>query len=360
MRRHPQHQPAAWQLTALLAVIIFGVIILLISLVAWFGCMGVRSGQISATFLLESPLGITVAVLVISLLLSVVIMLVVQRLLIRPLNQMTWAVRQLAEGHFDTRIQLDDLLHPREVTDFAEHFNIAAERLGSVEILRSDFINNFSHEFRTPIHALVGIAELLKAGGLSPEENEEYLDIIIAQSRRLSELSTSVLSLTKLESTSRVDMAPVNLSELLRQKLLLFDLACSEKALQLEADIAAVQLEGNESLLAQMMGNLLDNAIKFSPQEGVLQVSLHQRDGRAVFRVQDHGCGMDQQTLEHVFDKFYQGDRAHATEGFGLGLPMVKKIVELHQGLLTVESQVGEGSVFTVALPLRQEDASGA
>lgn len=148
-------------------------------------------------------------------------------------------------------------------------------------------------------------------------------------------------------------MKQLNLSELLRQKLVMFDHKCSEKSLDLQANIEPVEAYGNYNLLLQMIGNILDNAIKFSPEGSSVLAELQIKEDRAVFKVTDHGCGMDKATMDRIFDKFYQGDPSHAAEGFGLGLPMVKKIVELHRGRLTVESRVGTGSAFTVELPVQ-------
>lgn len=346
-----QKLPPTWGLTVILAAILFGIVTLLISFLAWFGYMGVKTGRISPLFLIERPSVMILLICAISLTLGIVIMAIVQKLLIGPIGEMTKAMQQLAEGKFDTRVPLSTF-RPREIVSFTESFNKTAETLSSVEILRSDFISSFSHEFKTPIHALVGIAELLKSGECSPAETEEYLDIIIDQSKRLASLSSNVLYLTKLETgAAPVEMEELNLSELLRQKLVMFDHKCSEKSLDLQANIEPVELCGNDNLLLQMIGNILDNAIKFSPEGGRIMVELQAKEDRAVFRVTDQGCGMDQATIDRIFDKFYQGDTSHSAEGFGLGLPMVKKIVELHRGRLTVESRLGTGSAFTVELP---------
>ncbi|MGN1020768.1 MAG: ATP-binding protein [Aristaeellaceae bacterium] len=342
---------SALGLTALLTLILFAVILLLISFLAWFGYMGVKTGRISPMFLIERPSVMILTICVISLVLGAILMGIIRHLLIRPIGRMSQAMQQLAEGHFDTRIAMSDF-RPKEILLFTENFNKAAEALGSVEILRSDFISNFSHEFRTPIHTLVSIAELLRSGECSPEETGEYLDIIIDQARRLSSLAANVLYLTRLETAAApMETHELNLSELLRQNLVMFDHQCSEKRLDLQTDISPVQLRGNADLLLQMMRNILDNAIKFSPEGAAVRVELRAQEDRAVFRVTDHGCGMDQATLDHMFDKFYQGDTSHSAEGFGLGLPMVRRIVELHRGTITVESSVGTGSAFTVELP---------
>ena len=345
--------PSTLGLMVVLAAILFGMIALLISFFAWFGCMGVKTGRISPLYLLERPSVMFAAICAISLILGVVIMSIIQKLLIGPIGEMTAAMRRLAEGKFETRVS-PGAFRPGEIVTFAESFNKTAETLSSVEILRSDFISNFSHEFKTPIHSLVGIAELLKSGNCSPEETEEYLDIIIDQSKRLAALASNVLYLTKLETgTAPVETETLNLSELVRQKLVLFDHPCSEKNLELRTDIEPVEVCGNETLLGQMIGNILDNAVKFSPEGETVLVELREEAGKAVLKVTDHGCGMDKATIERIFDKFYQGDTSHSAEGFGLGLPMVKKIVELHRGRLTVESRVGTGSSFTVELPVK-------
>lgn len=345
-----------WRFTAILSALLFGIILFLVSCMAWLVHIGIKTEKLTPFFLFSSPGVVIGAVCVISLILGLIIMSVVQKMLINPIGQMTEATQELAAGNFDIRIHLDSVFHPKEIAMFSEGFNKTAEALSSVEILRTDFINNFSHEFKTPIHSLVGIAELLKSGDCSPQEEEEYLDIIIDQAKRLASLSTNVLYLTKLETgTAPLEMEQLNLSELLCQKLVMFDHKCSEKALELETDIEAVALRGNGDLLSQMISNILDNAIKFSPEGGTVFVTLSVKGNSAVFRVRDQGCGMSRETMDRIFDKFYQGDASHCAEGFGLGLPMVKKIVELHRGRLNVESCVGKGSVFTIKLPMGPE-----
>lgn len=343
---------SVWGLTVILSIIVFGVIVILVSFFASLGIKGVRSGKITETALLERPGIAVLAICIISLILGIVIMVIIQKFLISPIKKMTEAVRQLAVGNFDTRINSYNPFQPKELRDFSESFNKTAERLSSVEILRNDFINNFSHEFKTPINSLVGIAELLKTGDCSPEKTAEYLDVIIDQSKRLAALSANVLYLTKLETgAASFEMEQINLSELLRRTILLFDHKCGEKELELNAEIQPAEVYGNSDLLSQMMSNILDNAIKFSPEKSKISVELSEKESRAVFRVTDRGCGMDKETVGRIFDKFYQGDTSHSAEGFGLGLPMVKKIVELHHGQLKVESKLGKGSVFTIELP---------
>lgn len=163
-----------------------------------------------------------------------------------------------------------------------------------------------------------------------------------------------MLYLTKLETgASPIEMDTLNLSELLRQVLVMFDFKCSEKELEIETEIEEIKFYGSADLLMQMMSNILGNAIKFSPNRESIEVELLDQGNHAIFRVTDYGCGMDEKTISRIFDKFYQGDTSHSAEGFGLGLPMVKKIVELHRGRIVVNSQVEKGSVFTVELPMK-------
>lgn len=214
-----------------------------------------------------------------------------------------------------------------------------AQELENTELLRSDFINNFSHEFKTPIVSLRGFAKLLKNHDLTNKERDEYLDIIIHESWRLSQLASNVLNLSKIENLSILnDMGEFNLSEEIRLSVLLLEGKWQKKGLE-----------------NQVWINLMDNAIKFSHENGKIEMKLAKQKDCVKFILQDHGCGMSPEVKDHIFDRFYQGDVSHTTAGNGLGLTVVKKIVELHQGQLTVNTEEGTGTVFLVTLPVNRK-----
>ena len=272
---------------------------------------------------------------------------------LKPFRQLIDAIDRLARGDFSVRIHMNSPLYPYEFVQLTDSFNKMAEELGNTEILRTDFIHNFSHEFKTPINSMRGFAKLLQTGNCTPEEQQEYLSILVKESERLSSLATNVLNLTKIESQSiPMDVHEYNLAEQLRHTLLLLEPKWSAKDLELKLDIPDQLLySANEDLLGQVWLNLLDNAVKFSPDGGSLSVHLYEQPGAVCCSIADQGIGMDAATQAHIFDKFYQGDTSHATEGNGIGLAIVQKIVTLYHGSIGVQSAPGEGSAFTVSLP---------
>lgn len=269
---------------------------------------------------------------------------------LRPLHTLIRAIHEVSAGNYDVKIHLE---HPKEFQQLSECFNQMTEALAGIEMFRSDFINNFSHEFKTPIVSILGFAKLLKSQAPDTGQSQEYLDIIIEESRRLSELSATVLNLSKVESlTLLTDRTAYSLSEQIRESILLLESKWSKKQIDFDIDMEEVMIRANEPLLKQVWMNLLDNAVKFSPASGRIAITLRADSGNGVFTVQDQGAGMDEHVQKYIFDKFYQGDTSHHMEGNGLGLPLVKRILELHKGMVSVKSRAGEGSIFTVRVPL--------
>ena len=259
------------------------------------------------------------------------------------------AVDKIADGDYSARI---DLKGTEDFKTLSQKFNHMAEEIGSVEMLRSDFVNNFSHEFKTPIVSIRGFAKALKWEDLTTEEREEYLNIIISESERLSDLAANVLYLSKIETqTILTNKATFNVSEQIRLVIALLDQKFSEKHIEIIFDCKEFFIRGNQEMLKQVWINLLDNAIKFSPENGIVTVQIHPVQEQIIFRISDQGSGMSSEIMTHIFDKFYQGDLSHSTSGNGLGLAIVKKIVELHKGTVSVSSS-DRGSTFEVKLPL--------
>jgi len=192
----------------------------------------------------------------------------------------------------------------------------------------------------------------LKQGNLSEEKKQDYLDRIIQESERLVELSTSILNLSKVENTEILSEKTIyRLDEQIRLAILMLEPKWSAKSLQLDIALEDVAILGNKNLLQQVWINLLDNAIKFTDSGGKLRIALRQRGQEAIFRLEDNGCGMSEETMRRMFDKFYQGDPSRSMTGNGLGLTIVKRIIDLCQGTIEAESELGQGSVFTIKLP---------
>ena len=270
---------------------------------------------------------------------------------LKPINDLVHAMREVSQGDFSVRVDAEDV--SGDMGRLVSSFNDMATELGGLELFRKDFINNFSHEFKTPIVSIKGFARQLERADLTDEQRREYLDIIISESDRLANMSGNVLLLSKLENQNIVtDKTVYRLDEQLRKCILLMEKQWTAKGLELDLDLEELEFRGNEEMVQHVWVNLLGNAIKFSPQGGTLAVRLHRQSGEAVVAVQDAGPGMDEVTRRRIFEKFYQGDTAHAGEGNGLGLSLVKRIVDLCQGSVTVDSAPGAGSTFTVRLPL--------
>lgn len=266
-----------------------------------------------------------------------------------PIRKVIDATHKVAEGNFDVQVHLKGI---GELEELSRSFNKMTHELSSIETLRSDFVNNFSHEFKTPIVSIRGFAKLLKENRLTGEERREYLDIIITESERLAALSTNVLNLSKYENVKIItNKAPFRLDEQIRKTIVLMEPKWTAKDMTVNVDLDKVTYFGNEDLTQQIWLNLLENAVKFSFQGGLINITLSNESHEIRFVIQDDGPGMEEQTRTHIFDKFYQGDPSRSKAGNGLGLALVKRIVELCSGTIEVQSEPGKGSIFTVTFP---------
>ena len=310
--------------------------------------MGISFDWISET-MQDKPfivIGITILSCII---IGFIIFAVASRKMVATIRQFIEATNQLASGDFSARL---NITHPPEYKLLSENFNHMAEELAGIEVLRTDFINNFSHEFKTPIVSIKGFAEILKDPTLSQEERDEYLDIVIEESTRLASLATNVLTLSKVEGQAILShQQHFNLGEQIRQCVLMLDSKLEKKEILLQADIHDDIIFGNKEMLNQVWLNLLDNAIKFTPGQGIIEISTQEKDDQVIVKISDTGCGIDAQALPKIFDKFYQEDRSHATMGNGLGLSIAYEIVTLHKGSIHCASTVFKGTTFTVSLP---------
>lgn len=334
-----------------LAGIIFLAIVALLALVAGLSIALIRSGALPPDFYFHPAPVLTVA-LVASVLLAAIVAGATHASIVAPIRRMTERMGELARGNFDVRMPPKGRLEIREVGEFAESFNRAAEELAGTEMMRSGFVSDFSHEFRTPIASIAGFAQLLREPGLTGEERDEYLGIIAEEAQRLSRLSERILMLSRMEASAILpDAGDVDLAEQLRRCLALAQARADEKGVALTADLDECRVRGNADYLSQLWLNLVDNAVKFTPAGGRVDVSLYAGDGEAVVWVSDSGPGMDERTREHLFDRFFKGDASHASEGNGLGLALAKRIVELHGGSISATASPASGSTFEVRLP---------
>lgn len=277
------------------------------------------------------------------------------KIILKPIKRIIDQLDRLASGDFKTRLHFGKPIadHPT-FKQVEKSFNRAAEELDYTEMLRSDFINNFSHEFKTPIVSIAGFAKLLRRGNLTDEQKEEYLEVIEEESLRLSAMANNVLNLTLVENqTILTEVTRFNLSEQIRGAVLLLAEKWTPKNLYMDMQFGEHMICANEELLKQVWINLLDNAIKFSDPNGTVSVDISDGSECLSISVSNHGKDIPKDRIAHIFNKFYQADESHSSEGTGIGLAVVKKVCELHGGAVSAKSESGT-TTFTVVLPKQQ------
>ncbi len=271
----------------------------------------------------------------------------------RPVRRIVEASERIMQGDFSVRVpHSSDLAGGRDLNVIVDCFNRMAEELAGTETLRTDFIADVSHELKTPLSAIRSYGTLLQKPGLPEERRAECAAAIVEASDRLSTLITNILRLNKLEN-QQIYPAPrtYDLGGQLGECLLGFETAWEAKDLELDVDIEdGVMVTADAEVLALVWNNLLSNAIKFTEPHGHVSVAVHAQGGHAIVRVGDTGCGIAPEVGRHMFEKFYQGDTSHATQGNGLGLALVKRVIDIVGGDIAVSSEVGVGSTFTVTL----------
>lgn len=283
-------------------------------------------------------------------LIGVIASILIGRPTLKGIKEISNSTKKISEGDFSVRISENKT---KFLGRLSNDFNQMAKELEGVKILRNDFINNFSHEFKTPISSIKNYAEELRNNNLTKEEKDKYLDIIIKEATRLSNLSNSILYLSKVEKQSILtDKSNYDVGEQIRQAILLEMQKIEEKNLELDLDILDYKLCLNEDSIEQVWINILDNAIKFSDKDKSLYITSCLEDNWYVVKFKDEGIGIPDDDLPFVFEKFYKADKSHSEEGNGLGLSLVKRIIELHKGSIEIKSKIGLGTVVIVKLPI--------
>lgn len=275
--------------------------------------------------------------------------------LLKPLHQLINATKIIAKGDFSVRVP--EINNDSEIAVLLRNFNQMAEELGSIEMFRNDFINNFSHEFKTPIVSIRGFARQLQNENISEEKRREYTEIIISEAERLTKMSSNVLLLTKFENQQFItNQTEYDLDEQIRNCVILLEKQWSRKNIDISLNLSKVRIFSNEEMLSHLWINLIDNAIKYTDENGKISIILYETNDKIIFTITDSGKGMDEYTIKHIFDKFYQADKSRSTYGNGLGLSIVKRIIELCRGDIAVESRIGAGTTFSVTLPKYQKE----
>lgn len=293
-----------------------------------------------------------VGTLVIFIFILVPLNTIVYRRRIREIKTLSEAIQKVAGGDYSERILIQ---RKEQMTPIYENFNKMCAELESVKILRNDFINSYSHEFKTPIASINGFASLLLEKNLSEEERHQYLEIIVEESARLSKLASNTILLSKLSSQQiATDTERYDLSEQIRQCSIILSKEWLDKKIEFSGDFSNVMFIGSKELMQHLWLNIIGNAVKFTPVGGEISIKVMPKPDSVTVEISDTGEGMDNETLKHLFDPYYQGDTSHSGKGLGLGLSICKRVTELCGGTINAESELGTGSRFIVNLPLKQ------
>lgn len=297
---------------------------------------------------------VTIIFALMSVAVGTLLSLVFSRIVIQPLDELIKALARVTERDYTAKVVPSGIKRSKHL---GMRFNRMTEELQGITMLNEDFVNNFSHEFKTPITSIHGFAKLIRTGEIPPEKEAEYLDIIIGESERLAQLSNNVLLLSKMEKHIMVgEPAPVNVTEQLRRTVAMLENRWNAKNILPSLDGEEHSVLGYPDLLSHVWVNILDNAIKFTGENGEIRIGVSESGGNVTVRIEDTGSGMDEETVKNIFNKFYQGDRSHSTVGSGLGMAIAEKAVRLHNGTIRVKSEIGRGTAVTVTLPEKPEE----
>ncbi|MBE6036802.1 MAG: HAMP domain-containing histidine kinase [Clostridiales bacterium] len=296
---------------------------------------------------LQLPL--LVELLAIALLIGGAVTAFLSKFFFDPIKRLREAMAQVAEGEFSVR--LDPSSSFQEIREVYTGFNLMTHELSATEVLQTDFVSNVSHEFKTPISAIEGYATLLQGTENLDEDQQNYIDKILHNTRRLSNLTGNILLLSKIENQNiETHQTRYRLDEQIRQCIVDLEPAWSLKDTEFDVDLEGVEYLGNESLLRHVWENLIGNAVKFGPEGGLVTIGMKTEEEKIRITVEDEGTGFSEETQRHLFDKFYQGDSSHKQEGNGLGLALVSRILHLTGGTIAAENRPEGGAKFTVTL----------
>lgn len=285
------------------------------------------------------------------LLITIALMQNISRKIVNPIKKITDATKKVASGDFTIELETkkDD-----EIGELTHNFNKMVKELNSIECLQKDFINNVSHEIKTPISSIQGFAKLLEADDLSKEERKEYAEIIKEESDRLLYLSTNILKLAKLENQERImNKTKFNIAEQIRRTISVLEPKWKEKNIKFNVSLKEQEFLGEKDLMYQVWMNIIENSIKFSKQDGQIDVKMKTNQDSIIVEIKDYGIGMEEEEAKKIFDRFYQIDKSHTKPGAGLGMTIAKRIVELSGGKIEVTSKLNESTTFIVTLPIK-------
>lgn len=309
-------------------------------------------------WVLESVLQITIPttlfLLLVGAFMGSAIAFMVNRIFFEPIQKLKDGMNDVSDGDFSVKIDTNSPIN--EVKELYDSFDLMVKELSATEILQSDFMSNVSHEIKTPVNAIEGYAMLLESEEITPEEQQEYVEKILFNTKRLSELVGNVLLLSKIDNQAiPKNEKKFRLDEQIRQSIMQLETKWTEKDIELDVELKRTEFIGNATLLIHVWDNLINNAIKFNNHGGTVKLRLSSDADRVTFTIEDNGPGVSEDAIKHIFDKFYQADSSHRQEGNGLGLALVKRIVDLYEGDIKAENLPDTGCRFTVVLPAMQE-----
>lgn len=300
-------------------------------------------------FHLQGEIPLVVELIGVCLLIGILVTSQLSKYFFNPIKKLRKAMDQVAEGDFSVR--LEEKSSSREIMEIYTGFNLMAHELSSTEILQTDFVSNVSHEFKTPISAIEGYSTLLQGDDNLNSDQQEYVEKILYNTKRLSSLVGSILLLSKLENQQiPTNQSLYRLDEQIRQSIVGLESAWDPKNIEFDVDLERVKYLGNETMMRHVWDNLISNAVKFSPDSGLVRITLTKKLKKIIFTVEDSGPGLSEDAQKHIFDKFYQADSSHKQEGNGLGLALVKRVLAIENGEIRAENRPSGGCCFTVSL----------
>jgi signal transduction histidine kinase len=287
---------------------------------------------------------------IISAIVGTILILIAVSGIVKPIKRISKASKEVAKGNFDIEVKIKS---KDEIGQLTADFNLMTKELKNIDFLRKDFVSNVSHEFKTPITSIKGFAKLIRDGKLSDDQLAEYSEVIVNESERLSFLSSNLLKLSDLDSKMiRENAKMFSLDEQIRKTILILEVQWSKKEIEFDIDLDEILITGDEHLLQEVWLNLIQNAIKFSDQKGIIRIALHKNGNIVKADISDSGIGIADEDKSRIFERFYKCDKSRSNDGNGLGLVIVKKIVELSNGKVYFESELGKGTTFTVELSI--------
>lgn len=299
----------------------------------------------------RSPLISMMFVTIISLVFGLLVSAYISTKFLQPVNELKKMTTKVAKGDFTVQIEK---IPDNEFGEFIEDFNTMVKELRKNEMLKNDFVSNVSHEFKTPLAVIEGYVTLLQDPLLNEEDREKYTQIIIDATKKLSTLVNNVLKISRLDNRKiSINNEVFSLDEQVREAILFYQEEWSSKGIEFDIELEEVSISADKNLLINVWNNLINNAIKFSSENSTISIKLVKENNNAILVIKDQGCGIEQEDIPYIFDKFFQSDKSRKSQGNGLGLTLVREIIELSKGSIEVESEIGIGTTFKVVLPIK-------